>query len=250
MKPSLIKSNKSVIFKFSILFLFAVAMGFLEAAVVSYLRILFYSKDFYLSLAGSIFNSAFTIEIVREFSTLVMLVTVPVLAGRKFIEGFSYFLFIFAVWDIFYYVFLKIIINWPSSFLEWDVLFLIPLPWLAPVLSPLICTVIMIFLSVTLFYFSNKYISFDNLSKTEWLLIAAGSVFIIFSFIWDYTGIVIKNFHSIIAGKNLQELSESFVPKIFHWEIFGIGIIILILTIILIFRRARLFYRDKIENKK
>jgi hypothetical protein len=173
-----------------------------------------------------------------------------VLAGRKFIEGFSYFLFIFAVWDIFYYVFLKIIINWPSSFLEWDVLFLIPLPWLAPVLSPLICTAIMIFLSVTLFYFSNKYISFNNLSKTEWLLIAAGSVFIIFSFIWDYTGIVIKNFHSIIAGKNLQELSESFVPKIFHWEIFGIGIIILILTIILIYRRARLLYRDKIENKK
>ncbi|HKK21835.1 MAG TPA: hypothetical protein VJ983_10215, partial [candidate division Zixibacteria bacterium] len=61
--------------------LFAVAFGYLEAAVVTYLRDLYYPEGFQFPVKA-LPTSRIAIELVREFATLVMVTTVGILAGR------------------------------------------------------------------------------------------------------------------------------------------------------------------------
>jgi membrane protein implicated in regulation of membrane protease activity len=53
----------------------------------------------------------------------------------------------FAIWDIFYYIFLWLLIGWPESFFTWDILFLLPVTWVGPVLAPVINSLTMIVLA-------------------------------------------------------------------------------------------------------
>ena len=122
--------------------LFAVAMGFLESAVVIYLRTIYYPEGFAFPIKLSGQTIALT-EVLREAATLVMLFTVSLIADKKGINRFAYFLLAFAVWDIFYYIFLKLLIHWPASFFTWDILFLIPFIWVGPVLAPIINSITM-----------------------------------------------------------------------------------------------------------
>jgi hypothetical protein len=121
----------------------AIAFGFVESSVVVYLRAIYYPDGFTfpLKLIG---EHHLAVEIVRESATLVMLAGIAVLAGKTGWQRFGYFLIAFGVWDIFYYIWLKILLGWPSSFTDWDVLFLIPLPWIGPVLAPVLVSLVMI----------------------------------------------------------------------------------------------------------
>jgi hypothetical protein len=103
---------------------YAIAMAFLEAVVVVYLRGVLQITNDHVAL-----GSYFTLEIWREVATLAMLTSVGWLAGRRRLERWAYGLFAFGVWDIFYYVWLKVLIGWPATLLDWDVLFLVPLRW-------------------------------------------------------------------------------------------------------------------------
>ena len=114
--------------------LFAIAMAYFEAAVVVYLRELFYPDYFPFPLKFIPLN-LLAIELFREAATLVMLTAVAVVVGKKFWERFGYMIILFGVWDIFYYVWLKVTIGWPVSLQDWDILFLIPIPWLKLSLS-------------------------------------------------------------------------------------------------------------------
>jgi hypothetical protein len=78
------------------------------------------------------------IELARELATVLMILTVALLAERNLMRGFAAFLFVFGLWDIFYYLWLKVMIGWPTSWFEWDVLFLIPWPWFGPWISPVL----------------------------------------------------------------------------------------------------------------
>lgn len=78
------------------------------------------------------------IERTREIATIVMLVTIALLLEKKWLRRLAAFLWAFAIWDIFYYITLKILINWPPSLSTVDCLFLIPRPWIAPVWVPLV----------------------------------------------------------------------------------------------------------------
>ena len=111
-------------------------MALLEAAVVTYLRTLLGSLDPYR--AGAVLPQPWLgrIELAREAATLAMLGAVAWLAGRDGRTRFAYFLLAFGVWDIGYYLFLVPMTGWPRSPLDWDVLFLIPLPWWGPVIAP------------------------------------------------------------------------------------------------------------------
>src|SRR6185369_2332457 len=113
---------------------FSIAMAALESAVVVYLRALYYPDGFNVAMK-LIDQKILLIEIAREAATVVMLLGVGWLAGNNLKDRFAYFLLSFAVWDIFYYLWLKVFIDWPSSLLEWDILFLIPFTWLGPVLA-------------------------------------------------------------------------------------------------------------------
>ena len=81
------------------------------------------------------------IEIGREAATLIMLLGVAMLAGADRWERFLAFCLSFGVWDIFYYAWLWIFVRWPASLFTWDLLFLIPVPWIGPVLAPVLVSV-------------------------------------------------------------------------------------------------------------
>jgi hypothetical protein len=137
--------------------LFGLCMAYFEAAVVVYLRELIYPEGFSLPLR-IIPGDILRVEIAREAASLLMIMSVAALAGRRFWERFGYFLIIFGVWDIFYYVWLWVTIDWPSSLVEWDILFLIPRPWLAPVIAPMLIALLMVLfgLVITRLYARGK----------------------------------------------------------------------------------------------
>src|SRR6478609_656709 len=154
--------------RIAVLITFSIAMAALESAVVVYLRALYYPDGFTVAMK-MIDQQILLVEIAREAATVIMLLGVGWLAGKNFKDRFAYFLMSFAVWDIFYYLWLKVFINWPSSVLEWDILFLIPITWLGPVLAPVICSVTMILLALVILQ-SNK-----QLTMGLWGLLLVGS---------------------------------------------------------------------------
>ena len=131
----------------AIVVVYAAAMAWVEAAAVTYLRTLtdrlqpFQSTPSNLSAGTSLAGT----EVVREAATLIMLLSVGWLAGRSWRSRLAYAMIAFGIWDILYYVFLAIIGPWPRSIWDWDVLFLIPLPWWGPVLAPVAVSVVLIF---------------------------------------------------------------------------------------------------------
>lgn len=126
-------SNKA---RWAIVLLFATAMAWMESATVVYLRLLVGRINPYQAQPLPISAGLAGTEMVREAATLVMLLTVGWLAGRTWRNRLAYSLIAFGTWDILYYVFLAIIGGWPNSIFDWDVLFLIPLPWWGPVIAP------------------------------------------------------------------------------------------------------------------
>jgi len=133
---------------------FGIAFGFVEAAVVIYLR----AASGLLALSPGMTSTVTSplgavpptaqilaglpenlvaVEMLREAATIVMLVSVALLGARDGVGRVALFLWTFATWDIAYYAGLWIMIRWPSSLREFDVLFLIPQPWISQVWFPL-----------------------------------------------------------------------------------------------------------------
>lgn len=218
---------------------FGIAFGFLEAIVVIYLRKLYYPSgfDFPLIMASP---EIFRIEIIRELSTLLMLVTVGILAGKNSNQRFTWFLYAFGVWDIFYYIALKILISWPASLFTWDILFLIPVAWDGPVLAPIICSLTMISFTVAVIELERNDIPL-RMKPLEWILILSGALLIFTTFIWDYSAILIRNgfFYGAPLTQDSLIVQEilSFVPSRFHWLLFIFGEMLLFTAIILIWKR-------------
>jgi len=127
---------------------FAIGLAFIESVVVVYLRALFYPEGFSFPIE-ELFGEGdrlrlLKIEIFREAATLVVLCSSAWVIGENGRTRWAYFLTIFATWDIFYYVWLKVLLDWPGSILDWDVLFLIPVTWASPVLSPVVISATML----------------------------------------------------------------------------------------------------------
>ena len=222
--------------------IFGIAMGFLETVVVVYLRQLYYPEGFMFPLKLMSLD-VIIIEYIREISTLVMLCCIGAIAGTNFLEKFSYFLYCFGIWDIFYYIWLKVLINWPSSLLTWDILFLIPVVWVGPVLAPVICSITMIFLAGCVLYFKGKGHSV-SMTLREWLLMIVGAFIIFCTFIWDYTKLIIKggflsNIWTIGTNEDFQQLISQYVPTHYNWYLFIIGEIFILCSIGLFCRRFK-----------
>ncbi|HXX65172.1 MAG TPA: hypothetical protein VEO56_15340 [Bacteroidota bacterium] len=123
--------------------LFAAAFALVEASVVIYLRSLYYPEGFAFPLKA-ISPSHLGLELARECATIVMLYAIGALAGRTSWERFGYFLFAFGLWDILFYAWLELTIHWPSSLSTFDILFLVPVPWIGPVWAPVAVSGVMI----------------------------------------------------------------------------------------------------------
>lgn len=125
-----------------VLSLFTGAMAYVESAVVVYLRQVYRITD--LLRDTPVRPDPLTpIELGREASTLVMLFTVGWLAGRTHAARWGLFLYAWGLWDILYYAWLRVFIGWPASLGDWDLLFLIPVPWWGPVWAPMLAAALM-----------------------------------------------------------------------------------------------------------
>ena len=117
--------------------LYALAMACVEAVLVVYLRTLYYPDNplviFPLRLPSSMH---LVMELTRELATGIMILCVAWLAEKNIVRRFAALVYVFGLWDIFYYVWLKLFIGWPVTFTEWDMLYLIPWPWFGPWLAP------------------------------------------------------------------------------------------------------------------
>lgn len=202
---------------------FAMAFGYVEASVVVYLRAIYdplraslypgYPPDSLLPLitldqlraANPEHVRRVAIELGREMATMLMLAAVAALATRRRGEWLAMFMIGFGCWDVSYYVGLKAMIGFPASLLTWDILFLLPVPWLGPVLAPLIVSASMVGAGLVLL---ARTAQARPLSAKwyHWCGIALGGFVIILSFCRDY------------ARTSAGEL-----PRPFSWTVFAVG---------------------------
>ncbi|MBI2443562.1 MAG: hypothetical protein HYV40_06705 [Candidatus Levybacteria bacterium] len=136
--------------------IFSIAFAFVESSVVVYLRHLLGAaqtssgqRDILFLIPGIAFlepqaavkiitdTAILNIERIREAATLVMLVAVAILAGSDVKQRLSFFFLSFGIWDIFYYIFLRLTIGWPRALGDLDIFFLLPTPWVGPVFTPI-----------------------------------------------------------------------------------------------------------------
>ncbi len=171
---------------------YAVAMGWLEAAVVVYLRELYYPDGFRFPLVP-LPPRILAVEWIREATTLLMLAAVAALAGRDRVDRFFVFGFLFGVWDLVYYVGLWAFLGWPDSLWAWDVLFLIPLPWLAPVLYPCLVSALLVggFAVHSWLLARGRPLS---PTPAEWIVASAGAILIVVAFCFNWRAVTPESF--------------------------------------------------------
>lgn len=216
-------------------FLFAVSMAFFESAIVVYLRELYYPEGFSFPLKTLDFDIAAT-EIIREAFSMLMIVSVAVIAGRRAMQRFGYFLIIFGVWDIFYYVFLKLVLGWPESFFEWDILFLIPVTWVGPVIAPVLNSLVMAALGFILVR-ADSIKSKAILKPLSWTLLIVGAVFVLVSYVEDYVSYMNEFFilQKILFDASDQEVmakATEYKPQDFAWGWYIAGVVLHIAAVV------------------
>ena len=206
--------------------LFCIAMAMLESSVVIYLREMYYPDGFQFPLMATSYTIAIT-ELFRELATLVMLLSIGMLAGKNKSERFAWFIYSFAIWDIFYYLFLYLIVNWPLSLLDWDVLFLLPMMWVGPVWAPVFLSLLMILLAQLILYFSRHRHN-ANLKSREWILLIMGAFIVIIAFCKDFYLYMTSHFPTVhgpelFFSKHSFDYAAQYVPLSFDVVLFLFG---------------------------
>ncbi|HEY7087245.1 MAG TPA: hypothetical protein VH518_04095, partial [Tepidisphaeraceae bacterium] len=145
------------------------------------------------------------IEIGREAATIIMLAGIALAVARSASQWSAAFVIAFGVWDITFYIFLKVLLDWPASLLTWDVLFLIPLPWVGPVLAPVLVSAAMIGAGI---WQLRKDADGEpiTIGSAHWAGIIIGAAIIVAAFMLDW--------RNIMAGG---------MPHPFNWTVFGAG---------------------------
>lgn len=192
-----------------LLTIYAIAMALLESAVVVYMRRLYYPDD-PLSIFPMRFLDAYdsVVELSREAATVVMLLTVALLAERSSrTRSFAAFVFMFGVWDLFYYAWLKVLIGWPRTWLEWDVLFLIPVVWLGPWICPALISLLFIVWGYWTLRSSEKI----EFSISSFSLFTLGAASGLITFFQPALGVLAKG--------EVADLSQ-YMPGGFWWWLF------------------------------
>jgi len=194
---------------------FATAMAWVEAAVVYDLRTMIDRIQPYQQNPLPIGGSVGQVELVREFATLVMLLIVGVLAGRTWRSRMGYTALAFGVWDILYYVFLKTICDWPSSMLDWDILFLVPLPWWGPVLATVCIALLMIVWGTLATQFGDRQLA--PFSWRPWVLNGLGTVLALYAFMAD----------SLRVATEGADVLRQMLPTAFNWPVFCVALVLM-----------------------
>ena len=200
----------------AVVILYAIAMAWVESAVVFYLRTMIDRIEPYQPDPFPVIGGFASVELPREFATLVMLFAVGFLAGRTWRARIGYAVIAFGVWDIFYYVFLKMMSGWPHSLLDWDILFLLPLPWWGPVLAPVLISLLMILWGT--FASQIERTCAPALSNHRaWILNFAGVALALYVFMAD----------SIAAAHRGLDAIRTVLPDNFNWSLFCVALMLM-----------------------
>ncbi|MBI5304347.1 MAG: hypothetical protein HY868_19595 [Chloroflexi bacterium] len=196
--------------------LYAIAMAWVESAVVVYLRTLIDRIEPYQPNPLPMFGGLGQIELGREIATLVMLLTVGALAGKTWRSRLAYSVIAFGVWDIFYYIFLAPMSGWPRSVFDWDILFLLPLPWWGPVLAPALVAALMIV--------GGTLVARDDggPSRVAWLASMVGALLALYAFMRDAI-------HALGAG---ERAIRNVLPTTFDWSLFALALALMAMPVI------------------
>jgi hypothetical protein len=218
--------------------LFSAAFGYVEAAVVVYLRAIYspWHARYHPEVPGDDLFPLLTldqlqemgpehvtrlkIELVREFATLLMLGGAAVMVGRNLREWVAVFVACFGVWDIVFYMVLKALLNWPASLFTWDLLFLLPVPWVGPVLAPVVVAISMVGVGLAVLWQEYKGDPVE-VGRMRWVVILLGGVLVFVAFVADFA-------NTITGG----------YPRVFHWFLFFVGEVTWLLTFWTAFHRS------------
>ena len=189
---------------------YAVAMAYLESAVVVYLTLALGGQ------VGELFplrpaietGDLVAIEVGREAATLVMIATAGLLAGRTGLERLAWAAVVFGAWDIGYYAWLNVFSGWPPSLDTTDLLFLIPVPWVGPVWSPVAVSVALVGVGLVAARMirSGRTVA---LSGRHWAAGIGGGLLVILSYTLD-------------AGRVI----DGGLPGPYPWPLFAAGMLL------------------------
>ena len=239
-------NSKSLKFYLLVVSIFSIAMGLLESAVVIYIREILYPEGFGFPLSPVQADLMLT-ELLREGATIIMLLGIGFLAGRNSSERFAWFLYSFAIWDIFYYVFLWLLIGWPPSLMTYDVLFLLPSTWIGPVITPLIVSLTMIAFAL-LILVVNRREEDIKIPGISWLLLITGSVILILGFIWDYSAFIMESMTIrdiwTLPKEQVLKLATQYIPRKFNWFLYILGELVILSGILFFYLRWQMKFSD------
>jgi hypothetical protein len=183
---------------------------------VYYLRVLVDRVQPYQPVPLPVHGALGPVELVREAATLVMLLAVGMLAGRSWRTKIGYAVVAFGVWDVFYYVFLRLMSGWPSSVLDWDILFLLPLPWWGPVLAPVSIALLMIAWGTIVTQLDDRHPALA-LPPHPWVACWLGIVLALCVFMADALRVLDQ-------GPDAVRLV---LPTAFNWRLFAVSLIMM-----------------------
>ena len=214
--------------------IFAIAMAWVESAVVFDIRTHVDRIEPYQPEPLPLIGVLGPVELIRELATMVMLFTVGCLAGQTRRARIGYMAVAFGIWDIFYYVFLKLICGWPHSLLDWDILFLLPLPWWGPVLAPGLISLLMILWGTLASQFERARSSvLSNLRV--WILNFAGVALALYVFMAD----------SIAVANRGVETIRAVLPEKFNWPLFCVALVLMATPVAQMLRQFLIQARTK-----
>jgi len=194
--------------------IFAVSFAYVEATVVVYLRQMYGIQDLLRDIPA--FDPSIAIvEVGREFSTLVILLAVGWAAGRSLQTKLGFTFIAFGLWDISYYVWLKLFINWPESLLTTDILFLLPLPWWGPVIGPVLIAALMVIGGCLATIASDREHAV-RFSVFEVIALLGGVLLMLYSFMEN----------SLAALPADADTLSQLRPSTFNWPLYLIGVIV------------------------
>ena len=196
--------------------IFAAGMAWVEAASVYYLRVMVDRVQPYQPDPLPIRGILGEVELVREGATLLMLAMTGMLAGRAWRARLGYAAIAFGSWDILYYVFLRIISGWPASLFDWDILFLLPLPWWGPVLAPVCIASLMIVWGTLVTQWQDR-IPVTRFTRASWGVSWAGILLALGVFMAD----------SIRALPGGLDTVRQVLPTAFNWPVFGAALLLM-----------------------
>src|SRR5262249_25468315 len=204
---------------------FGIVFGYVEAAAVVYIRAaidpihhrLFPDRDpsdlFPLISAEQWSHESpathmVFLEVSREVSTVLLTVVVALAVSQNVRQWFASFMLAFGVWDVFYYLWLRLLLGWPRTFGDWDLVLAFPLPWVGPVWAPLVVSGVMIATACVFFWCESSARPLRP-QAIHWIAVLTGMLVTMASFWWDA--------RSILANG---------VPEWFNWPLLLTGIMI------------------------